>query len=106
MRVILVILILAVLAMIAAVASGLVNINQTRGARAPAMATGDNGVAVRGGQPPAFDIETGSVAVGTREANVVVPRVRVEQGTATVPVPKVEVRRREADNAAAEPPAR
>ncbi|HVL79787.1 MAG TPA: hypothetical protein VM346_10950 [Sphingomicrobium sp.] len=102
MRAILLVLILAVVAIIVAIASGLVDITQTRGARAPAVATGDNGVAVRGGQSPAFDIETGSVAVGTREANVVVPRVRVEPGSATVQVPTVEVRRRESDNAAAE----
>jgi hypothetical protein len=39
-----------------------------------------NGLIAKGGQAPAFDIETGSVAVGTRQANVAVPlpEVRVK----------------------------
>jgi hypothetical protein len=35
------------------------------------------GVSVQGGQTPTFDIETGSVAVGTKTSNVSVPVVKV-----------------------------
>lgn len=77
MRVILFILILAVVAALIAVATGFIDIRQTRGAEPPAISAGDGGVTARGGQAPAFDVETGSVAVGTQRANVVVPTVRV-----------------------------
>ena len=77
MRAILLILILAVVVIIAAIGSGLVNINQTRDARAPNIDATGNGVSAKGGQAPAFDIETGSVGVGTRDANVKVPSLEV-----------------------------
>ncbi len=77
MRAILLIGILAVVALIAAIATGYLNINQVRGAKAPAVATTENGVVARGGQAPAFDIETGSVSVGTTNATVRVPVVKV-----------------------------
>jgi hypothetical protein len=77
MRAVLFILILAVVVLLIAIATGFLDIRQTRGARAPNVST-DNGVTARGGQAPAFDIETGSVSVGTRRANVVVPTVRVK----------------------------
>ena len=78
MRAIIFILILAVVAVIALLATGMVDINTVRGARAPNVAITDNGVSASGAQAPAFEVETGSVAVG--------------KGQATVPVPKVEVR--------------
>lgn len=77
MRAILMILILAVVALLVAIATGFLDITQTRSAEVPAVQVGDNGVAASGGQAPAFDIETGSVSVGTREANVKMPRVQV-----------------------------
>ncbi len=77
MRAILFILILAVVAVLIAVGTGLVDINQTRPAQAPNVDAGRGGVTAAGGQTPAFDIETGSVAVGTTRANVVVPTVQV-----------------------------
>ena len=77
MRAILLVLILAVVAIIALVATGLVDIRQVRGARAPDLSATGNGVTAKGGQTPAFDIETGSVSVGTRDANVKVPALRV-----------------------------
>jgi hypothetical protein len=77
MRAILLVLILAVVAIIALVATGLVDINQIRGARAPDIDASRNGVTASGGQAPAFDIETGSVSVGTRDANVKVPSLQV-----------------------------
>ena len=77
MRAILLVLILAVVAIIALVATGLVDINQVRGARAPDVEATRNGVTAKGGQAPAFDIETGSVSVGTRDAKVKVPALKV-----------------------------
>lgn len=81
MRLILLILILVVVAIIAAVATDLVDISQTRPARAPDIETG-NGIRASGGQTPAFDIETGSVSVSAREENLTVPVPRVDIGPA------------------------
>jgi hypothetical protein len=77
MRAILLILILAVVALIAAIGTGFLNITQTRGAKAPDVDATGNGVVAQGGQAPAFDVETGSVSLGTRDANVKVPSVQV-----------------------------
>ena len=77
MRAIILILILLVVAVLIAVASGFLDINQIRGAKVPEVSTAENGVTATGGQAPAFDVETGSVAVGTTRANVVVPTVKV-----------------------------
>ena len=77
MRAILLVLILAVVAIIALVATGLVDVRQIRGARAPDLSATRNGVTAKGGQAPAFDIETGSVSLGTRDAKVKVPALRV-----------------------------
>ena len=80
MRAIILILILAVVALIVAIQTGFLDIRQTRGAEAPDVAASANGVTAAGGQAPAFDIETGTVAVGTKPENV------------TVQVPTVSVR--------------
>ena len=77
MRAILFILILAVVAILIAVATGFLDISQTRQAQAPDVDVGRGGVEASGGQTPTFDIETGSVSVGTTRTNVVVPSVRV-----------------------------
>jgi hypothetical protein len=79
MRAILLVLILAVVAIIALVATGLIDINQVRGAKAPDFDASRNGVTASGGQAPAFDIETGSVSVGSRDATVKVPALKVNQ---------------------------
>ena len=89
MRAILFILILAVVAVIAAIATGFLNIEQTRQAEIPDVDATGKGVRAQGGQTPAFDVETGTVAVGTRPTNV------------TVPVPQVEVRPPEQNQSAA-----
>ncbi|MBA2466371.1 MAG: hypothetical protein H0V46_02045, partial [Sphingomonas sp.] len=44
MRAVLLVLILAVVVIIGAIATGFLNINQIRGAEAPSIATGQNGV--------------------------------------------------------------
>ena len=78
MRAIILILILAVVLLIAAFATGFIDLNQTRDARVPQVSATENGVAAEGGQAPAFDVETGSVTVGTKQANVTVPDVRIQ----------------------------
>jgi phage baseplate assembly protein gpV len=93
MRAVLLVLIIAVVALIAALQTGLINISQTRPATAPTLEAGDGAIRTQAGQAPAFEVETGSVGVGTREANVAVPEVQVKRGQATVEVPAVEVRR-------------
>ena len=77
MRAIILILVLAILAIIAAVATGFLDINQVRGGKAPQISATHNGITAKGGQAPAFDVETGSVKVGTKESTVKVPAVEV-----------------------------
>ena len=77
MRAILLVLILAVVVIIAAVATGFLDISQVRGARAPDIDASRNGVTATGGQAPSFDVQTGSVGVGTRDATIKVPEVQV-----------------------------
>jgi hypothetical protein len=79
MRAVILVLIVAVLAIVAAIATGFLNINQIRGARAPEMTATRNGVIAKGGQAPAFDVETGSVKVGSKEATVKLPTVEVQR---------------------------
>ena len=79
MRAVLTILILAVLVIIAGIVSGFIDINQIRGAQAPQVSATHNGVVAKGGQTPAFDVETGSVKVGTAKTTVKVPKLEVVQ---------------------------
>lgn len=89
MRAAILILIVAVVGLIVAIQAGLLDITQTRGARAPEISADGNGITASGGQAPAFDVETGKVAVGSKDQNV------------TVKVPTVEVRRPAEANQAA-----
>jgi hypothetical protein len=77
MRAVIFLLILIVAAALIAVATGFVDITQIRGAQAPDVSATENGVSASGGQTPAFDVETGSIAIGTETTNVTVPKVRV-----------------------------
>ena len=77
MRAVLLVLIIAVIAVIIAIGTGFIDINQIRGAKAPQVAATANGVTAKGGQAPAFDVETGSVKVGTKESKVKVPTLQV-----------------------------
>ena len=92
MRAILLVLILVVVALIAAIGSGFLDVSQTRGARAPTVAASDGAIRAQGGQSPAFEVQTGSVEVGTREANVAVPKIEVKRDEKGVKVPTVEIR--------------
>ena len=78
MRAILMILIVAVLVILAGIFSGFIDINQIRGAQAPEVSATHNGVVAKGGQAPAFDVQTGSVEVGSRNATVKVPALEVK----------------------------
>ena len=73
MRAILLILIVAVVVLIVAIATGMLDVSQTRAAKAPDIDVTKNGVTATGGQAPAFDVETGTVSVGAKQANVTVP---------------------------------
>jgi len=79
MRAVLLILIAAIIVIIAGVASGFLNINQTQEAKAPQLTATHNGVTAKGGQAPAFDVETGSVKVGSKQATVKVPDLTVQK---------------------------
>ena len=92
MRAIFLILIVAVVVLIAAFATGYLDISQTRQAKAPAIEASSGAIRAQGGQAPAFEVQTGSVEVGTREANVSVPKIEVKRDKATVDVPQVRVR--------------
>jgi hypothetical protein len=93
MRAILLILIIAVVVLIAAISTGYIDISQTREARAPSIDASDGTIRTSGGQTPTFDVQTGSVEVGSREANVAVPTMEVKREIKDVKVPVVEVRR-------------
>ena len=95
MRAVLLILILGVVALIIVFATGLVDVSQTREAKAPRVEAVDGSIRAQGGQSPAFEVQTGTVEVGTREANVAVPKVEVKPGQTQVKVPSVEVRQAE-----------
>ena len=95
MRTVLLILILGVVALIALFASGLVDVSQTRDARVPQLEASDGAIRAESGQSPAFEVQTGSVEVGTRGANVAVPKIEVKRDQTQVKVPSVEIRRAE-----------
>jgi beta-lactam-binding protein with PASTA domain len=80
MRGLILILILLVVAAIAAVATGFINIDQTRGVEVPAVSVTDNGVVAKGGQAPAFDVDTGKV-------KVVPPQIQVTPRSDSPPEP-------------------
>ena len=78
MRAVLFVLIIAIVAVLVAVATGFLNINQVRGGAAPELSATGNGVVAKGGEAPAFDVETGSVKIGSQETTVKVPTLTVE----------------------------
>ena len=91
MRAILLILILAVVGLIAAFATGYIDISQTRPAKAPGIEASNGSIRAEAGQAPAFEVQTGSVQVGTEETNVAVPQIQVKRDQAKVAVPTVRV---------------
>ena len=79
MRAVIFVLILVILVVIAGIATGFLNINQIRGAQTPQISATGNGVTAKGGQAPAFDVQTGSVKVGTQEKTVKMPTIEVQK---------------------------
>ena len=79
MRALIFILIIIVLVIIAGLATGFLDINQIRGARAPQVSATRNGITARGGQAPAFEVQTGSVKVGAKQTTVKVPAIEVQK---------------------------
>jgi hypothetical protein len=79
MRAVILVLVIVIAALIGAIATGFVDINQIRGAKAPEVSATNNGITAKGGQAPAFDVETGSVKVGTKETTVKVPELQVQR---------------------------
>jgi hypothetical protein len=88
MRAVIFIIIIAVLVVLAGLGTGYIDINQIRGAQAPQIAATHNGVTAKGGQAPAFEVETGSVKVGTQQKTVNMPTLEVQKpaGNEAVPV--------------------
>ena len=80
MRAVILILILLIVGAIALVSTGFVNVNQTQGAEVPAVAVGKDGVVLKGGQEPKFKVETGRIEVGSGQATIPVPEIRVAPG--------------------------
>jgi hypothetical protein len=78
MRAVIFILIIAVILALIAIWTGFIDINQIRGAQAPQISATHNGITAKGGQAPAFDVETGSVKVGTKQTTVKVPSLQVQ----------------------------
>lgn len=72
MRGILVLLVIVVLVAIAAISLGYVNVAKTRDGALPT-------IAIKGGQAPAFDVQTANVSVGTENHVVQTPVVNVEK---------------------------
>ena len=79
MRAVLFVLIAATLVVIAGVGSGFINVNEIHGAKAPEVTATGNGVTAKGGEGSAFDVETGSVKVGTEETTLKVPTLEVQK---------------------------
>jgi uncharacterized protein involved in outer membrane biogenesis len=79
MRAVLIVLILLVLVALAGIVTGFININQIRGAQAPEVSATHNGIVAKGGQTPAFDVQTGSVELGTHNTTVQMPSVEVKR---------------------------
>jgi hypothetical protein len=77
MRAVIFVLVIIILVLLAGIATGFIDINQIRGAKAPEISATRNGVTAKGGQAPAFDVETGSVKVGTGNTTVKVPKLEV-----------------------------
>ncbi|MEQ7873734.1 hypothetical protein ABDK56_06970 [Sphingomonas sp. ASV193] len=93
MRAVLLILMVVVVAALIAIKTGFWQVYQTQPAQLPGVSVNGTTVTAHGGQPPAFEVQTGSVGVGTGPANVTVPQVEIKPGTAQVNVPKIEVTR-------------
>ena len=103
MRAFFFVLILAVVALIVLVQTGLVGVSQTRPAQLPSVSAQDGKIVARGGTAPAFDVQTGSVGVGSRDAAVPLPKVTIGTQPGSVKLPAIEVRNAHSQPAAPAP---
>lgn len=87
-------IIISAIAVVAVVAAAVyfVDVDQTKEARLP-----DVNVDVQEGQMPEYDIQTGSISVGSAETEVTVPDVDVSMEEKTVTVPTLNVEPAPAD---------
>lgn len=79
MRAVLFIIIVAIVVIIGAVGTGFVDVRQIRAGTPPSITATRNAVTAKGGDAPAFDVETGSVKVGTKETNVDMPTLEIQK---------------------------
>lgn len=79
MRAVLLFVIVAIVVIIGALASGFVDVRQIRAGSAPSITATRIAVTAKGGQAPAFDVETGSVKVGTKATNVDMPTLEIQK---------------------------
>ena len=100
MRAFFFILILAVVALIVLIQTGLVGVSQTQSAQLPSVSAQGGKIVAKGGEAPAFDVQTGSIGIGSRDAAVPLPKVTIGTQPGAVKVPAIEVR-----NAHTPPPA-
>lgn len=77
MRVILFILIIAVAGLLIAIGTGFMSIRPTSSSEQAKTGTSSKDLPINVSQTPTFDIETGSVAVGTRRKTMTVPVLKV-----------------------------
>ncbi|MEQ8657826.1 MAG: hypothetical protein RIC24_11040 [Hyphomicrobiales bacterium] len=76
----------AALAVVAYGAFYFVDVEQTQEARMPTV-----DIQVEGGQAPEFDVETGSVDIGTTTETVEVPNVEITTNEREITLPTLEV---------------
>ena len=79
MRAVLLIVIVAIVVIIGAVATGFVDVRQIRGGQPPVVTATRSSISAKGGEAPAFDVEAGSVKVGSKPALVQVPTLTVQK---------------------------
>ena len=80
-RPVLIILAVAVIVLIILFATGFFSVKQTQEGALP-----DVDVSAKGGQLPAYDVDSKKVVVGTTPTTVEVPKVETEKETINVPV--------------------
>ena len=103
MRAVFFILILAVVALIVLVQTGLIGVTQTRNAALPSVSAEGGKIVAKAGETPAFDVQTGSVGIGSRDAAVPLPKVTIGTQPGAIKVPAIEVRNAHSQPAAPAP---
>ena len=79
MRAVLFIFIVGVLVIVAGVATGFINVSKIHGGEVPQVTASRNGIVAKGGEAPSFDVETGSVKVGTAQTSMNMPTLQIQK---------------------------